>query len=153
MSQSSFVGYSFPVPQILHTLSNNYQEEGPLKGLFDEDVILFIQSKVSEVLAREYKQRILISRGDVVRVYGRVIAEFPQTIPKMIQRTVMNICNDFRIDQLTVDRNLKLEAHFVIGDRLYDPTTERVKYDPATIKLANRLGQQRVGGTVRFFFT
>ena len=56
MSQSSFVSYSTSTPRVLHTQFN----AAPV-GLFDEDNIGFIQSKISEVLAREYKQRILVS--------------------------------------------------------------------------------------------
>ena len=148
MSQSSFVGYSNPNPVVLHTQGN----AAPL-GLFDEDNILFIQSKISEVLAREYKQRILINRGDIIRLIGRVVEEKLDTIPRINQRVVMYACNHFRINQAYVDRNLKLEAHYVLSQRLYDPSSERVSYDPAQVKLANRLGKDRVGGTARFYFT
>ncbi len=148
MSQSSFVSYSTSTPQVLHTQFN----AAPV-GLFDEDNITFIQSKISEVLAREYKQRILISRGDIIRVMGKITDQFLETIPKMNQRVVMEICNDFRINQAYVDRNLKLEAGFVLSQRLYNPISEVVQYDPSTIKLANRLGQAKVGGSHRFFFT
>ena len=148
MSQSSFVSYSTSTPQVLHTQFN----ATPV-GLFDEENIVFIQSKISEVLAREYKQRILVSRGDIIRVMGKITDQFLESIPRMNQRVVMDICHDFRISQAYVDRNLKLEAHYVLGQRLYDPSAEVVKYDPSTVKLANRLGQSKVGGTARFFFT
>ena len=147
MSQSSFVSSSSSTPRILHTQFNS----APV-GLFDEDNIGFIQSKISEVLAREYKQRILISRGDIIRIMGKTAEQFLESIPKMNQRVVMDICNDFRIDQGYVDRNLKLEAGFVLSQRLYDPSVEVVRYDPSTIKLANRLGQEKVGSTHRFYF-
>ncbi len=148
MSQSSFVSYSAPTPKVLHTQFN-----AAPKGLFDEDNISFIQSKISEVLALEFKQRILVSRGDIIRQMAVTTEQFLESIPKMNQRTVMAICNDFRIDQLELDRNLKLEAHFVLSQRLYDPSSETVKYDPAMIKMANRLGQPKVGGSQRFYFT
>ena len=148
MSQSSFVSYSSSTPRVLHTQFN----AAPV-GLFDEDNIGFIQSKISEVLAREYKQRILVSRGDIIRTMGKITDQFLESIPKMNQRVVMDICNDFRISQGYTDRNLKLEAHYVLSQRLYDPSVEVVRYDPSTIKLANRLGQPKVGGTSRFFFS
>ena len=84
---------------------------------------------------------------------GKIADQFLESIPKMNQRVVMDICNDFRISQGYTDRNLKLEAHYVLSQRLYDPSVEVVRYDPSTIKLANRLGQAKVGGSSRFFFT
>jgi len=148
MSQSSFVGYKAPQQKLLWTLSNNYPHE-----LFDEDVILFIQSKISETLFREFKQRILVSRADIIRTMGRVVSERFDGIKKVIQRTVMEICSDFRREQLTIDKHLKWEAHYNLSQRLYDPSVESSKSDPSSIKLANRLGLQRVGGTARFYFT
>ncbi len=147
MSQSSFVSSSGSNPLVLHTQFNAAPE-----GVFDEDNILFIQSKISEVLALEYKQRILVDRASIIRKMGIVIEERLESIPKMNQRVVMYCCNDFRISQDYADRNLKLEAHYVLSQRLYDPSAEVVRYDPGKIKLANRLGQAKVGGTSRFYF-
>jgi len=148
MSQSSFISSSGSRPTILHTQYNSAP-----KGYFDEDNILFIQAKISEVLAREFKQRILVSRGDIIKKMAIIAQEFLETIPKMNQRTVMTICQEFRVYQLEVDRNLKWEAHFNLSQRLYDPSAEVVRYDPGMVKTANRLGQTKVGGTARFFFT
>lgn len=148
MSQSSFVSSSGSVPHILHTQFNSAPE-----GFFDEDNILFIQSKISEVLAKEFKQRILVSRGDIVQKMAIVAQTFLESIPKMNQRVIMDICSDFRRYQLEVDRNLKLEAHYTLSQRLYDPSTEIVRYDPGMVKMANRLGETKVGGTSRFYFT
>jgi len=122
-------------------------------GFFDEDNILFIQSKISEVLAKEFKQRILVSRGDIIQKMAIVAQEFLESIPKMNQRVVMIITSDFRRYQLEVDRNLKLEAHYTLSQRLYDPSAEVVKYDPGIVKMANRLGETKVGSTHRFYFT
>ena len=154
MSQSSFVGYKYPATKHTHTMMPG----GAVPvGYFDEQNILFIQSKIAEVLKRKFIQHIAIDRGSIVRIMGRVLDERIETIPKMNQRVIMYCCNDYIIHQLEVDRNLKLEAHFVIGDRIYDPTTERVKFDPQMVKLANRLGTPRIAGagniTSRFYFT
>jgi len=122
-------------------------------GYYDEDNILFIQKKIVEVLKREFKQDILIDRASIIRIMERVILDRIETVPKMNQRVVMTICNEFRVHQLEVDKHLKWEAHFTSSQLSYDPTVEVVRYDPSTIKLANYLGYPQVGGTTRFYFT
>ncbi len=122
-------------------------------GYFDEDNILFIQKKIVEVLKREFKQDILVDRASIIRIMERVLLERIETVPKLNERCIMVITNEFRVHQLEVDKNLKLEAHYVSSQLFYDSTTEVVRYDPQAIKLANRLGYPRVSGTVRFYFT
>ena len=119
---------------------------------FDDNNLRFIQKKITAVLSREYTQQIYIDKGSIVRLMTRVVEERSETVPKMNQRVIMYACNDFRTYQLEVDRNLKLEAHFVESQRLYDPTVERGP-DLTGIKLSNRLGIPHVGGTTRFYFT
>lgn len=120
-------------------------------GYFDDDNIEFIRGKIIQVLDIEFKQHIIVDRASVVRVMQRVLEERLETIPKMNQRVIMYITNEFRNHQQEAWRNLKWEAHYVQSQRLYDPTVERGP-DLYDIKLANRLGKPRVGGTVRFYF-
>jgi len=122
-------------------------------GYFDEDNIQFIQKKIVEVLKREFKQEILIDRASIIRVMSRVLEERIEPVVKMNQRVVMTICNEFRVHQLQVDKHLKWEAHYFSSQQLYDPTVEISRYDSQNIKLANRLGWDKVGGSKRFYFT
>jgi len=122
-------------------------------GYLDEDNIQFIQKKITEVLKREYIQDILVDRGSIIKIMARIVEERIEPVPKMNQRVVMTICAEFRRHQLEVDRNLKWEAHYTVSQALYDPTTENSKWDGQNIKLANRLGWSKVGGTSRFYFT
>lgn len=122
-------------------------------GYYDEDNIRFIQRKIIEVLKREFKQDILISRADIVRVMERALLDRIETIPKMNQRAIMYITNEFRNHQLEVDKHLRWEAGFWQASQLYDPLVNSVQYDPQNIKLANRLGYPKVGGTQRYYFT
>lgn len=122
-------------------------------GFMDEDNIQFIQKKITQVLKREYLQSILIDRASIIRVMQRIIEQRNESVVLMNQRVVMEICAEFRRHQLEVDKNLKLEAHFTTSQLLYDPTVEINRYDSQSIKLANRLGWDRVGGTSRFYFT
>lgn len=133
-----------------HTLVPN--ASSPL-GYYDEDNIRFIQDKIKNVLRREFKQDILIDRGSIVRLMERALLDRVDTIPKLNQRVIMYATNEFRVHQLSVDKHLKWEAHFVESQRLYDPTVEVSRYDPQKVKMANRLGYPSVGGTSRFYFT
>lgn len=120
-------------------------------GFVYDDNIEFIRSKVAEVLKREFVQTIIMDRASVVRVMQRVLEERLESIPKMNQRVIMYLTNEYRNHQFQARRNLNFEEHYVESQRLYDPTVERGP-DMGNIKLANRLGRSRVGGTVRFVF-
>lgn len=134
----------------IHTLVPNASI--PL-GYFYEENIQFIQDKIVEVLLREFNQRILVDRGSIIKIMERVLTERIETIPKMNQRVVMIITNEYRNHQLEASKHLKWEANYVLSQRLYDPSTSMSRFDQNNIKLANRLGIPRVGGTLRFYST
>lgn len=134
----------------LHTVADGANI--PL-GYMDEDNIRFLQRKIAEVLSREFRQTVKIDRASIVRVMHRVLEERIETIPKMNQRVVMYLCAEFRNHQYTVDSRLRLEAHYVHSQKLYDPTVSIVRYDPQSVKTSNRLHKPHVGGTHRFYFT
>lgn len=119
-------------------------------GYFDNDNIEFIREKCAKVLS-EYSQKINFDRASVIRVMSRVMEERLEPIPKMNQRVIMYLCNEYRNHQNQLHKHLKWEEHYIESQRLYDPTTERT-FDTQTVKLANRLGKNRIGGTVRFMF-
>ena len=121
-------------------------------GYFDEDNIRFVQTKVKDVLKREFKQDILFDRASIIRLMERSLLDRIEPVPRMNERAIMYATNEFRVHQLEVDKHLKWEAHYVESQRLYDPTVEVIRYDPQKIKLANRLGYPSVGGTSRFYF-
>lgn len=123
-------------------------------GYFDEDNIRFIQRKATEVLSREFTQNILFSRGDIVRIMERALVNGRiEPVPRMNQRVIMFLTNEFRNHQIEVDKHLKWEAGYVLSQRLYDPLVEISRYDQQRTKLKNRLGVPGVGGTTRFYFT
>lgn len=121
-------------------------------GFFDPDNIQFLRSKIADVLKREFVQAINVDTASLKRIMQRVLEERRETIPKMNQRVIMYICNDYRNHAYTGQKHLHWEEFFVESQKLYDPTTERGP-DLGAIKLANRLGKPRVGDTVRFYFT
>ena len=122
-------------------------------GYFDEDNIRFVQKKITDVLLREFKQKILFSRGDVIKLMQRALLDRIEVVPKMNQRAIMYATNEYRDYQIEVNKHLIWEAHYSTSQRLYDPTVEIVRFDPQKIKMANRLGYPSVGGTTRFYFT
>jgi|GEM_PF-5695544 len=122
-------------------------------GYYDEDNIQFVQSKITEVLKREFVQDILLDRASIIRLMERALLDRIESIPRMNQRAVMYGTNEFRNHQLDVDKHLKWEAHYALSQRLYDPSVEISRYDVATSRPKTRLGQPRVGGTTRFYFT
>lgn len=120
-------------------------------GYFDNDNIEFVRSKIAQVLKREYIQLVNIDRGSVIRIMQRVMEERPEPVVKMNQRVIMYICNEVRNHQATVHKHSNWEEHYRESQKLYDPTVERGP-DLQKIKLANRLGKNRIGGTARFVF-
>lgn len=122
-------------------------------GYFDEDNIRFVQQKATETLKREYTQNILFDRGSVIRMMERALLDRVETVPKMNQRAVMYLTNDFRIHELTASKHMKWEAGARFSQLMYDPLTNMARFDPQNIKLANHLGKLKVGGTTRFYFT
>lgn len=134
----------------IHTLVPNASIP---RGYFDEDNIRFIQNKISSVLSREFIQKILIDRASIVRIMQRIIEERIEAVPRMNERVVMTITNEFRIHQNQAQNHMNWEENYVHSQRLYDPIGEVSRFDGQNIKLANRLGVPRVGGTARFYFT
>ena len=137
-------------PFTIHTIAPNAVI--PL-GYFDEDNIRFVQNKIAEVLSREYnKQRVQIDREGIIRYLERAIDERLEAVPKMNQRAIMYATNEFRNHQDIIEKRLRWEENYVLSQRLYDPIAESSKADLNGIKLANRLGVPKVGGTTRFYF-
>lgn len=120
-------------------------------GYFDADNIEFIRNKIGRLLKREFAQYINVDTASVKRVMQRVMEERPEPIVKMNQRVIMYITNDFRVHQEQARKHMNWEEHYIESQRLYDPTVERGP-DLQSIKLANRLGNPRIGGTTRFIF-
>lgn len=138
---------------VVHTI---YPGAAINEGYFDDDNITFIQNKIAEVLSREYIQYIHINRADIIRVMQRVLEERRENVPKMNQRVIMYICNDFRTHQIDVNKKLNWEKYYVQSQRLMDMDGNVSRFDQRTIKTNDQKkfdGKSRVGGTLRFYFT
>lgn len=122
-------------------------------GYFSEENVKFIQQKIVEVLQQNFTQTVNISRGDIKKIMLRILAERLEEIPMMNQRVVMTIVDEFRTHEIDVEKRLWWADRYKYTQVLQDDTEGVARYDPAGIKLANRLGEPRVGGTSRFYFT
>jgi hypothetical protein len=126
------------------------------EGYFDEDNITFIQSKIIEILLKEFAQTILVSRNDIIRVMQSILEERRESIPKLNQRVIMHITSDFRRHQIEVSKHLDWATGFPYSQKLIDPIGQTLKYDQQIIKLNSQKkydGVSRLGGTLRFHFT
>lgn len=126
------------------------------EGFFDSDNIEFVQQKVADVLHREYYQTIVISKADIIRIMQRVLEERRETVPKMNQRVIMILTNDFRAHQIDVNRKLNWEVGYGFSQQLIDPIGKIEHFDRRSIKTTDQKkfdGKERVGGTLRFYFT
>ncbi len=122
------------------------------RDYFEDENVTFVQKRIRDILLADFTTPVQITKADIVRIMQRVLEERPESIPKMNQRTIMYITNEVRNHQIDVNKHLKWEENYVYSQRLYDPVGKRGP-DMGMIKLSNRLGKPRVGGTVRFYFT
>lgn len=120
------------------------------QGYFTDENIGYIQRYVYDKLYHEFGWGVIISKSDITRVLQRVIEERYETIPRMNQRAMMEILNEYRKHQIEKAKILKWEAGYYFSQQLYDPLSKGGRYDPSIIKLRNRIGIPRVGGTLRF---
>jgi hypothetical protein len=124
------------------------------EGYFSDENVQYLRSRVAELLKPTYHQTVIIDASSVIRVMSRVLEERVEPIPRMNERVLMYLRSEFINYQLEAKKHMNWEEHFIESQSLYDATTERIGYDGAIIKLANRLGKPRIGaaGAVRFMF-
>ncbi len=138
---------------VVHTISPGAAI--PL-GYFDYDNIQYIQDKIKTLLLREFVQEIIVSHQDIIRVMQRVLAERRENVPKMNQRVLMYIMNDFRTHQIEVNRNYNWQEGYSDSQKLIDKVGQIERFDHRSIKTNGDVkydGKTRVGGTLRFYFT
>lgn len=119
---------------------------------FTKENIEWIRKVVQQNLNFDFRNTILIDDESIVRVMQRILSERLEEIPRMNQRVIMEIVNEIRTEQIEVNKHLKWQEGYAYSQQVYD-TVGKKGPDVSSIKLANRLGKPRVGGTVSFYFT
>jgi hypothetical protein len=134
---------------IVGLFSQTYYKE--YADFFSETNVAKIYAWIYHVLKLEYKTPIHITRDSLYRVMVRVVQEMLQTTELMNERVVMMVTADFRRYQAERDKAILFSERYGFTQQMVDPSSGTAKTFP--IKLRNRLGQQKVGGTLRFYFT
>jgi len=124
---------------------------GSKHPFFNEDNKVYIQQKIIEVLSHDFKQRIVYDPLSITNTMQIVFDQYFESIPRMNERVVMYLCNDFRNNQIEVNKRLNWSECFETSQMVFDPRGNKGP-DLQNIKLANRLGQDRVGGNISFVF-
>lgn len=132
----------------LTTISKGYIPD----GYFDEDNISYIGKVIQNNLAFDFKNKVLVDRASIIRVMQRVLEQRLEEIPLMNQRVVMELTNEIRTHQIDVNKRLAWMDGYTTSQLVYDRIGQKGP-DVNNIKLANRLGKHKVGGTVNFYFT
>jgi len=123
---------------------------------FSDNNVVFIQNKIANVLSKHFIERIVIDKASIIRTMQFVLSERREPVPKLNQRVIMYICDDYRNHQQEVNRNLNWEENYTDSQRLIDVSGQNMKFDMKNIKTTDQLkydGKTRVGGSVRFYFT
>lgn len=123
----------------------------PKPEFFNEDNKIFIQKKVAEVLSREFNQNIIFDPQSIVQVMQQVYMERVESVPRMNQRVVMELCRSFRNEQINNNKHLMWAESYTSTQKLFDPLGNKGP-DMQNIKISNRLGRERVGSTKTFVF-
>lgn len=123
------------------------------EGYFSEENITFVTNKIQEVLSREFTVVPQFYRRDIVRVMQRVMEKRLESIPRMNERVVMDLCREYRTHQIDVNKKLRWGENYWNSQMLYDQVENNLRFDMQKVKLANRLGKEKVGGTLRFHYT
>lgn len=123
---------------------------------FSENNVLFIQNRIAQVLSRHFIERIIIDKASIIRTMQFVLSERREPVPKLNQRVVMYICDDYRNHQQEVNRNLNWEENYSDSQKLVDMSGQNLKFDKFAIKTTDQVkydGKTRAGGSLRFYFT
>lgn len=74
-----------------------------------------------------------------------------ESIPKMNERVVMELCRQFRNEQINNNKYLGWAEAYPSSQLIFDPLGNKGP-DLQAVKISNRLGKPRVGSTRNFVF-
>lgn len=132
--------------------SINLQSPAGIRILFMEPQnVLFLQEKITSILLQSFKQKIIVPLGSIKNVMLKILDERFERLDRMNQRVVMEITNQYRVHYLDTLKKLKWQENFTKAVSLFDADSN--KGHQIKPKLRDHLKDQKVGGTLQFYFS
>lgn len=120
-----------------------------ISGYFDKENVDFLSKKITETIKKDITTNVTIDTASIVRVMQRVLEQRLETVPKMNQRVIMYVVDDYLDYQIECNRNLWWAEAYVQSQRLFDPSVRRGAIANWTVKL----NPKETATTARFYFT
>lgn len=128
-----------------------FSQNAPDHEYFAEDNVRFIQNRIGEMLLGEFRVKVLYDPESIVRAMMRVYERQLEDPVLMNRRVLIDLVREFRNHQYQMNRSLQWQEAFATTTGIYDPIANKGP-DLQIVKLRNRLGRSKVGGTVSFAF-
>jgi len=121
-------------------------------GYFSKHNIENVRTIINHDLAKEYKNQFIITDESLVGYMRRSLLDRKESIPKMNIRAAMFAERDVRHHQHETKKHFDWQQNYVHAVAVHDPVSDIVRYDQQATRSPNRLGQPKVGSTLRFYY-
>lgn len=116
---------------------------------YTKENVDFLSDQITKAIQKDITTPVKVDTNSIVRVMGRVLEQRLETIPKMNQRVIMYVVNDYLDYQLDVNKKLNWADGYVQSQRLFDPTFRRGVVSSWGVKT----NPKNSATTARFYFT
>jgi hypothetical protein len=107
----------------------------------DQRTLDYIQFMVRDMLYSDFHATILVDYDSIMRVFQRMLLDRREPLNKIAQRTIMEIVNEFKTQELERVRALRWESDYENSKQLYNNRakmggdwTMSVSKQPATLQ-------------------
>uniref|UniRef100_A0A6C0JSG3 Uncharacterized protein n=1 Tax=viral metagenome TaxID=1070528 RepID=A0A6C0JSG3_9ZZZZ len=114
-------------------------------GYFSKSSYDYIRCKVKKILSHDFVDNVYVDDNSIARVLLRVLERRLETVDKMFNLAIMEICNEFKTYQLERVKTLRLERYYPQTQQIYNNLSSTGP-DLQMIKLSKQ------PSTFRFFF-
>lgn len=117
----------------IFTISPGYRDY----TFFNPQNVAFISNRLTETLAKEFKQKVIVTDESIMRTMQRVFEERYEAVPMMNERVFIELLRDFRDQMFETERsnyllNYKWEAYN------YDPILGIKPYETPKLNQRHR---------------
>lgn len=123
-----------------------------MPGYFTEENVALISKMVTDTLAKEYKQKIVITDSSIMRRMVQVHEERVETVPQMNRRVALDLLREVRNQYDETER-----ANYLMTNRWnsynYDPSLGILPYVPIKMKTDSISPSRNKYLPMRFHFT